>query len=100
MTILEQINAPAPKNFMMLCLQGEDSQNESCEIHVALRGGKIIQLDDFEHEIKIVKESEIAGWGEALNGPAYEIAPVNGVGKTYVPQREWNRILAGKHSRE
>jgi hypothetical protein len=99
MNIIDQINRPAPKQFRMLALQGEEMDNQSTEILVELRDGKIYECDDFGREIKVAGESSINGWGEALNGPAYVVGPVSGPGKTYVPKREWDRILAGKHSR-
>jgi hypothetical protein len=77
----------------MLILQGEDCDNESAEILVEVEGGKVFACDDFRSEIKIIRETSINGWGERLNGPAFEVSGIGGPGKTYVPQREWNRIL-------
>lgn len=99
MSIIDQINRPPPKQFLMLALQGEDMDNQSTEFLVELRKGKIYEVAGFGEPIQIVGESSINGWGEALNGEAYIIEPVCGPGKTYVPKREWDRILAGKHSR-
>lgn len=78
----------------LLILQGEDCNNESAEILVEVERGKVFVCDDFRSEIKIIREVSINGWGELLNGPAFEVSGVGGPGNTYVPKREWNRILA------
>lgn len=97
---MDFITTKKEENFIMLVLQGEDCTNQSAEHYVGLRGNRIVNLqDDFHTTLKIVGERNINGWGELLNGPAYEITGLNG-GRASVPKREWDRIMAGKHSRE
>jgi len=89
--------------YEMLALGGKDNTRESIEILVSVEAGKIIRAEGGE-ELKILGETNLMGWGEKLNGPAYEVGFDYGFGdgveaQFAVPVREWERIASGKHTR-